>query len=77
MPVAGGDLRQQREHRVAEVAAVRDQRPRLARDQPIRLRVVDLAAGDGADEARSSAGSIWLSAAITQVTSIRSSRARR
>ena len=31
---------------------MRDQRPRLARDQPVRLRVVDLAAGDGADEAR-------------------------
>ena len=51
MPIARGDLRQQREHRVAEVAAVRDQRPRLARDQPVRLRVVDLASRDRRDEA--------------------------
>ena len=46
MPVAGGDLRQQREHRVAEVAVLRDQLPRLPGEEAVRLRVVDLAAGD-------------------------------
>ena len=46
MPVARGDLRQQREHGVAEVAAARDQLPGAAADQPVRLRVVDLAAHD-------------------------------
>ena len=50
MPVAGGDLRQQREDRVAEVARARDQLPRLAGEEPVRLRVVDLAARDRLDE---------------------------
>ena len=47
VPVARGDLRPERENRVAEVAAVGDQLPRLAREEPVRLRVVDLAARDG------------------------------
>ena len=47
VPVAGRDLRQQREHGVAEVAGARDQLPRAAREEPVRLRVVDLAARDG------------------------------
>ena len=50
MPVAGGDLRQQREHRVAEVAVARDHLPRLAGEEPVRLRVVDVAARDRAGE---------------------------
>ena len=50
MPVAGGDLRQQRQDRVAEVAVPRDQLPRLAGDEPVRLRIVDLAAGNRAGD---------------------------
>jgi hypothetical protein len=50
VPVAGRDLRQQREDGVAEVAVTRDQLPGLPGDQPVRLRVVDLAAGDRGDE---------------------------
>ena len=46
MPVAGRDLRQERQRRVAEVPRARDQLPRLAGHQPVRLRVVDLAARD-------------------------------
>ena len=44
VPVARRDLRQQRQHRVAEIARARDQIPRLARHEPVRLRIVDLAA---------------------------------
>ena len=50
MPVAGGDLRQQREHRVAEVAVARDHLPRLAGEEPVRLGVVDVAARDRAGQ---------------------------
>ena len=50
VPVAGRDLRQQREHGVAEVARARDQVPGLAGEESVRLRVVDLAARDGLDE---------------------------
>ena len=50
VPVAGRDLRQQREHGVAEVAVARDQLPRAAREEAVRLRVVDLAAGDRAGD---------------------------
>src|SRR5262245_56474000 len=51
VPVAGRDLRQQREHRVPEVARPWDHLPRLAGDEPVRLRVLDLAARDRACEA--------------------------
>jgi hypothetical protein len=43
VPVAGGDLRQQREHRVAEVARAGNQLPGAPCEEPVRLRVVDLA----------------------------------
>ena len=46
MPVARRDLREQAEHRVADVATAGDQLPRTAREQPVRLRVVELAAND-------------------------------
>ena len=46
VPVAGGDLRQQGKHGVAEVARVRDQLPGLAGEEAVCLGVVDLAAGD-------------------------------
>ena len=59
VPVARRDLREEREHGVAEVAGARDQLPRLAGDEPVRLRVVDLAAGDGLDE-REQVGGIHL-----------------
>ena len=59
MPVAGRDLRQQREDGVAEVARPRDQLPGLTGDEPVRLRVVDLAAGDRLDE-RDQVGRIHL-----------------
>ena len=50
---------------------MRNQLPRLAREEPVRLRVVDLAADDrAARSARGRSGAIWLSAAITHVTSI-------
>ncbi len=47
VPVARGDLREEREHGVAEVAVARNLLPRLAGEEPVRLRVVELAAGDG------------------------------
>src|SRR5919201_202243 len=47
VPVAGRNLRQEGQHRVAEVARARNHAPRFTRDQPVRLRVVDLAAHDG------------------------------
>ena len=50
VPVAGRDLRQHRQHRVAEVARARDELPRLAGEEPVRLRVVELAARDRLDE---------------------------
>ena len=59
VPVAGGDLRQQREDRVAEVARARDQLPGLTGDEAVRLRVVDLAARDRLDE-REQVGRIHL-----------------
>ena len=75
VPVAGGDLREQREHRVAEVAVARDHLPRLAGEEAVRLGVVDVAARDGAGQHLEVVGSICASAAITAVTSILSSRA--
>ena len=77
MPVAGRDLRQQREDGVPEVARARDHLPRLAQEEPVRLRVLDLARATGSTGPWSSAGSIWLSAAITQATSISSASAFR
>ena len=50
VPVARRDLRQEREDRVADVAGARDQLPRLAGEEPVRLRVVALARADRADE---------------------------
>jgi hypothetical protein len=50
MPVARRDLGQQRQHRVAEIAGAWDHAPGLAREQPIRLGVVDLATRDGRHE---------------------------
>ena len=42
VPVARGDLREERQECVPEVPVVRDQVPRLTREQPVCLRVVDL-----------------------------------
>ena len=67
MPVARGDLGQQRQHGVAEVPRARDQLPGLAGEEAVRLGVVDLAAGHRADQRLEVAGSIWLSAAITAI----------
>src|SRR5581483_5676458 len=47
VPVPRRDLRQHREDRVPEVARTRDQVPGLARDEPVRLRVVELTACNG------------------------------
>ena len=52
VPVARGDLRQHREDRVPEEARLRDQLPRLAGGEAVRLRVVELAARDRLDERR-------------------------
>src|SRR3954451_14677706 len=46
VPVARGDLGQERKSGVAEVAGARDQLPRLPREEPVRLGVVALAGGD-------------------------------
>ena len=72
VPVARRDLRQQRQHRVAEIAVVRDQLPRATGERggsPWRSR--PRRATTGPRSASSSSGSIWLSPAITAVTSIR------
>jgi hypothetical protein len=50
VPVARSDLGEHRQRGIAEVARARDQLPRLAGEQPVRLRVVDLAAGHRANE---------------------------
>ena len=52
MPVPGGDLRQEREHGVAQIASARDDLPGLARDEAVGLRVLHVASRDGADEPR-------------------------
>ena len=56
MPVAGRDLRQQRQHRVAEVARAWDQIPRLTGHEPVGLRIVELAARDRACQGLQVAG---------------------
>ena len=50
VPVAGGDLRQEGENGVTEIARARDQIPRLSGRQSVRLRIIELAARNGRDE---------------------------
>ena len=50
MPVAGSDLRQERQDGVADVPGPWDHAPRFTGEQSVCLRVVDLAAHDGPDE---------------------------
>src|SRR4029453_2366342 len=50
VPVPRRDLRQEREHRVPEIAGARDQLPGLAGEEPVRLGVVDLVRRDALDE---------------------------
>ena len=50
VPVAGGDLRQEREDRVAEVAVARKDVPRAVGEQPVGLRVIAFTATHDADE---------------------------
>jgi membrane associated rhomboid family serine protease len=59
VPVARCDLGQQRQHRVAEVAGARDHLPRLARDEAVRLRVLDLAAYDRQCDLLETGGLAW------------------
>ena len=46
VPVARGDLREQAENRIPDVAVARDQLPGAAGEEPVRLRVVELVAND-------------------------------
>ena len=50
LPVAGGDLREEGEDRVAEVAVAGDELPGLPGEEAICLRVVALAGDDSTDE---------------------------
>ena len=50
MPVAGGDLGEQRKERIAQVADSRRLLPRDAAGEPVAFAVVGLAVGDGLED---------------------------